>query len=307
VIAIDLGSNTIRFLHYDCQQKIQIAEYERAVRTAEGMANNSGNITDEAIARIIDAVTFAKTKMNFEEQSVQAFTTAAFRHANNSHEAIQAIYENTHIKFEIIDPEYEAHLCADAVYGAATMATDIKTLFIVDLGGASTEIIYKSESRTISKSFEMGIVTSATRYGSDYEGLLECIAPTLQQMKTFVDEINSQFGMPDAFASTAGTPTTIAALKLGMDYHSYDKARINTTKLLLCDIKKVFDTLVNLSHEKREAIVGENRGDLILTGIVIFLEIFKTINYEATVVYDDGLREGIAYDYCKETIKKEGL
>jgi exopolyphosphatase/guanosine-5'-triphosphate,3'-diphosphate pyrophosphatase len=59
---------------------------------------------------------------------------------------------------------------------------------------------------------------------------------------------------------------------------------------------------VNLPKDACENIVGKGRGDLILSGIVIFREIFKVINYNATVVYDDGLREGIAYAYCKEKL-----
>ncbi len=37
MIAIDLGSNTLRVLEYDCTTRKQISEYEKTVKTADGL------------------------------------------------------------------------------------------------------------------------------------------------------------------------------------------------------------------------------------------------------------------------------
>ena len=53
-----------------------------------------------------------------------------------------------------------------------------------------------------------------------------------------------------------------------------------------------------MSQEEREKWVGVGRYDLIFSGITILLEILKISGFSEMVVIDDGLREGIALQYC---------
>ena len=41
-------------------------------------------------------------------------------------------------------------------------------------------------------------------------------------------------------------------------------------------------------------------GDLIVSGILIFKELFKMSGFEKCIVIDNGVREGIAKDYCNQ-------
>lgn len=271
---------------------------ERVVRTAEGL-HECGRISNDALERIIAAVIEARAAIGFSP-TVKATATAAFRQAANAREALAYLREQTGITFEVIDAKREADLSAMAIYEAAGKITSAESLLILDIGGASTEIMYKDKNRSESLSFDVGIVTSANRFGENEAALVTSLEPMLGEIDAFVSNAIKRHGTPACFAATAGTPTTLAALKNGMDYATYDKARINGTMLSLRDINDTYCTLIQMDADTRDKMVGSKRGDLIMCGVVIFREIFKTIGYETCMVFDDGLREGIAIAACNE-------
>ena len=55
MIAIDLGSNTIRIVKWDCEKNEKIAEYEKIIKTADNLVNTK-EISKEALKRIIEAI-----------------------------------------------------------------------------------------------------------------------------------------------------------------------------------------------------------------------------------------------------------
>ena len=66
MVAIDLGSNTIRMIEYDCDKKEVLNSFEKIVKTADKLVD-SGVISDETIDRIVKAIEEAKEKLNFTD------------------------------------------------------------------------------------------------------------------------------------------------------------------------------------------------------------------------------------------------
>ncbi|NPA29519.1 MAG: phosphatase, partial [Epsilonproteobacteria bacterium] len=97
-----------------------------------------------------------------------------------------------------------------------------------------------------------------------------------------------------------GTPTTVAALKLGMDYASYDPQKINGTRVSLQDLSAQKRRLLAADENERKRLVGVGREDLIETGIEIFEALMRAFGVEEAVVIDDGLREGAALVGCRQ-------
>jgi len=108
----------------------------------------------------------------------------------------------------------------------------------------------------------------------------------------------ARYGGVDVLVATAGTPTTIASLKLGMDYATYDPRRINGTLLHANEPQHYLQELLSVPFEERERLVGVGRADLILAGILLFEAFFGIIDQEQCIVIDDGLREGVALSLC---------
>lgn len=164
MIALDLGSNTVRILHYDCENGKQLFSYEKVVKTADGLAK-TGQINDDAIQRVIDAVKQMQEEVDFSVAPIRAVTTEAVRRASNSDEVLAKIRQATGVSFEMISGDEEAKLTLLAAKNRLEKlryASD--TFVLVDIGGGSTELIFHYGEETISKSFPVGIVTIAQTY-----------------------------------------------------------------------------------------------------------------------------------------------
>jgi len=295
MVAIDLGSNTIRIVEYDCTSKTILNTYEKIVKTADNLVN-SGEISEEAIKRIIDAINEAKKIINFN--NVKAISTEALRQAKNRDEVIKKIKESTGVEFEVISGEIEAYYTAFATSVCLNMKNiQYKNMLLVDIGGGSTELIVSSKKGIISESFPIGIVTISQKYRS-IEALEYGIRQDTKPFKEFLNYTKQAY-RPDIFVASSGTPTTIAALKIGLDYFTYDGNKVNGVELTIDDLDEWMEKLLKMDMKQREKLVGIGRGDLIVSGIMIFKEIFRLSGFSKCIVCDMGVREGIAFDYCK--------
>ncbi len=159
MIACDLGSNTLRIVELDCNSGRRIHEFERMVKTADGLHKN-GLINDAAVERIILAIHEAKEIFDLSE--AYAVTTAAVRMAKNGEEVLEKIKDETGLSFIMIEAKKEAMLTALAVKWRLTKLGYDGSHLLMDLGGGSTEITLGENSQ----SFDVGIVTMAQKYGS---------------------------------------------------------------------------------------------------------------------------------------------
>jgi len=294
ITSIDLGSNSFRVLIYDCKNHKGIGDFETSVGTADKL-EETGKISSEAVNRIINAINTSIKKLHYTPHKAIARTTAAMRKASNSQEVLDQIKEQTNIDFKIIEPVEEARLTLLAVvYALKRHQLNDKKFILVDIGGGSTELIIKDRYKIYKKSFDVGIVTL-----SQTKNNIEVLSQYKIKMKEFIDSYNLNLDEFD-FISTAGTPTTIAALKLGMNYSTYDKHQINGTKVTLDDLENCLNIFKNNTPQYLENLVGTGRQDYIVTGVNIYQTIFDILEKNSSVVFDDGLREGIAINSCFE-------
>ncbi|MDD2357267.1 MAG: ethanolamine ammonia-lyase reactivating factor EutA [Thiovulaceae bacterium] len=302
MIAIDLGSNTLRCIAYDCQKKKWGKEYETVVRTADGLHVNK-IINEKAINRVITALLEADRKLNFSSHKVVAFTTEAMRQAQNSAEVLEEIFTKTGVFFEIIDGEREATLATKAVKNRLDISKLSSSSFtLVDIGGGSTEIIFYKNGNLTSKSFNIGIVT-LSESSNDIDEIQKNLDKLLIPVKEYISSYYVTYEKPEIFVQTAGTPTTIAAYLQNMNYHTYDASRINGYVLDQRGCQKTMDDLLAMDEQTRAFYVGVGREELIISGIIIVQKLYELLEYTSSVVIDDGLREGIALSYCEESVK----
>ncbi len=302
VTAIDLGSNTFRAVVLACDTLEKRAEYEKIVRTADGLVE-TGRISDAAVERIVAAAREAAEKIGFDG-TVRAVTTEAIRQAENTAEVLRKIRDATGIDFEIIDGESEARYTLLAVrHRLQKLALSSECFVMVDIGGGSTEILFVEGDRVKSKSFPVGIVTIAQRYGT-LEKIEKALGEEMAQMRLFVEACRREGFCSEPFVATAGTPTTVAAMMLGMEYATYDAKRINGTVVTRADLHTQLQRLLGLDEEVRRRLVGVGREDLIAAGILIFAHIYRILGTESAIVVDDGLREGVAIAECRRLMHR---
>jgi exopolyphosphatase/guanosine-5'-triphosphate,3'-diphosphate pyrophosphatase len=299
IIAIDLGSNSLRFLKMNCETKEVMGEYHTTVKTADGLAQ-TGLISQAAKERIVSAINEAKEQIDFTDATVKAVTTEAIRQAQNGQAILDDIEAETAIKFEVIDGDAEAKYALIAATNRLELLGQKPSSFMLaDIGGASTELIFHYGSKTFSKSFNIGVVTVTQSFKSISE-VANAIPALMNPLKLFCDEVYAEHGAVKMFVATAGTPTTLAAMKHGMEYATYDSSRVQGTILTQKDLVSQLSKLLTMSNEERTKTVGVGREDLIATGVLIYEELYTIGSFKESTVIDDGVREGVAYDGCSK-------
>ena len=262
--------------------------------------HQSGHISDEAVERVLNAIKDADDLFDFKANDVKAVTTAAMRMAENSSEVLQRLRIEGGIDFKVIDADREAYFSVTAVehrLNRLNIASD--SFVLIDIGGGSTEVIFISKDTMQSQSFPIGIVTVAQQCETP-DDVKKLLSELLVPVKKYVDKYYKRNEKPKTFVNTAGTPTTIAAFLQGMTYQTYDVSKINGYVLTTEACQKALEGLIELDEETRAAYVGVGRETLIVAGVVIVQMFYELLGFDESIVIDDGVREGVAIDYCQD-------
>jgi len=295
IISIDLGSNSFRVLKYDGKNHKILDEYHQVVGLADGLVK-SGIISKEAQKRVVNALKTASQKLDFDTKDAICVTTEAMRKAKNSKEVLEYLKEQTNANFNIISSNEEARLILLAVK-YALKRENIKTnkFMLLDIGGGSTELVINKDEEFFSKSFDFGVVTISQNIQNS--SLEDDLNARKLELKEFLSKI--EFDLKDfLFIATAGTPTTLAALKLGIDYFNYDKSLVNGTKIYYKDLEDSLNLLKTKSLEEATKLVGKGRIEFMEVGIYIYKMFFEALDKDVSIVFDDGLREGVAINFA---------
>jgi exopolyphosphatase/guanosine-5'-triphosphate,3'-diphosphate pyrophosphatase len=295
IIAIDLGSNTIRVSKVDEKTQNRVKEYQKVVQTAKNISLNGGYIENSTIKRVIKAIDESKEIIEYSKNDkIIAVTTQALRVAKNQKDVLKKIYKKTGIKFRVISEEEEAYLTFLAIESRAKkLKIKNPILSSIDLGGASTEIVF---DKNYSKSFSIGLVTLYDRYKS-LKKIKQNIKKELKPIKLY---IKNKKVKKFSLISTAGTATTLAALKHNLNYNNYNYKLINGSKIKLHDFKVYSKILKSMGKKERDKLIGKNRYKLLMTGFITLKGILKLFKKKSSIVVDDGLREGIVIEYMNK-------
>ena len=295
IVSVDLGSNSFRVLKYDYINHKIISEYNEVVGMADGLID-TGLISFEAQQRVVNAILHSVQIINYDPKNAVCVATAAMRKASNNKEVLKYFKDKTGITFEIIDGNEEARLTLLAVkYALKREKINSSKFILLDIGGGSTEIIVNTNDNYSAHSFDFGIVTMTQKY-LKYHDLHNDLDSRKKDIKEFLDSLNLDLS-DYSFVATAGTPTTIAAIKLGQDFFSYDRNIVNGAIVDLNDLEYCLNIFKNSSKEEIARLVGRGRVEFIEVGIFIYKAIFEVLNKKESIVLDDGLREGVAINY----------
>ncbi|MDS1314650.1 Ppx/GppA phosphatase family protein [Aliarcobacter butzleri] len=296
IVTIDLGSNSFRVLKYDYKNHKIISEFNEVVGMADGLVETL-NISKDAMIRVINAINKASQDLNFDPKDAVCVTTAAMRKALNNKEVLSFFEEKTGAKFSIIDANEEARLTLLAVkYALKREKINSENFVLLDIGGGSTEIVVNTAQNYEAKSFDFGIVTM-TQKSIKKEDLEKDLDDRKIQIKEFLTSL--KIDLKDySFVATAGTPTTIAAIKLGQDYFSYDRNIVNGTKVNLNDLEDSLKIFKSHSKDELTKLVGQGRVEFMEVGTYIYKMVFQVLQKDESIVLDDGLREGVAINYA---------
>lgn len=290
---IDVGTNTLLLLIVD-EAMQPIVDLCRFGRLGKGL-DASGRLAADAIAasleicreyrRVLDAHGVARPIV---------IATQAAREAGNAADFIGPAEQILNAPIGVITGEREAELAALAVARTFPELAAARYL-VVDVGGGSTEVITVDRGRvTAQVSMPIGAVRLTERHlGGDPPS-----APEIAALTADIDRHLAALTLPRGVPviGTAGTATTLGAIKLGLD--RYDPEAVTGLRLSRDTVMVMLGRLLATPVADRKKIPGlePERADVIAAGAAIFARILQTIDATVLITCDRGIRWGLAYE-----------
>lgn len=302
---IDIGTNSVKLLVADVVNGKAEPVLEDSEQTRLGAGFYETQLLQgQAILQTAKAVTeFVRRAQGLEASSIRIIATSAARDARNQAEFRQAIERAAGLKIEIISGEQEADWAFQGVTSDPNLAS--QPLLLLDVGGGSTEFILgRGEQKHFRESFQLGTVrlleklppadppTSAqlTQCRKWVKDFLEAevrpkLGPALKK-ETKLDEEQR----PAQLIGTGGTTTILARMEAKLT--SYDRQRIEATRLSLEQVRVHAEKLWGMPLGERKMIVGlpKKRADVILPGVVVYEGIMEAFGFHELRVSTRGLR-----------------
>lgn len=300
IASIDIGTNTFRILVGEVKDKeLKKLYIDRVITRLGGGFSKEKRIPEEAAGRAIRVLGgFANILKEYGVAKIRAVATSVVRESINGYEFLERVRRETGIRAEVISGEEEARLTVKGVLKSVSANSEYSVIF--DVGGGSTEYVLVEQSEILGlKSTNLGVVHLTERF-------LEGNMPSKSDIGAISEEIwdvlSSELSwMSKAYSNdltligTAGTPTTLAAIELGLG--NYDPDLVNGFVLKKNAALKIFDTLIRIPSEERLRIRGLEKGreDVIIPGALIVLKTMERFSKDEILVSDGGLLEGVAY------------
>ena len=217
IASIDIGSNTVRLLILEStdDQKLNLLVSKREVtRLGEGI-DAQGKLTQHRMQKTLKVLSrFRQICLEKGDPPLFAVATSAVREASNGKEFVRLAKKTTGIDIKIIPWEEEARLTLEGVYWK--IPHENRKVITLDIGGGSTEFIL-SEGKNIKGfcSTSLGVVRLTEKFitqhpvdEKEYHSLQNHLQCELQAVRNKLSTFP-----PELLIGTAGTVTTLAALK----------------------------------------------------------------------------------------------
>ena len=298
--SIDIGSNTIRLLLGKVKDNRidEVFSGRKITRLGNGV-NQTGRLQDKNIeASIAVLEKFTSIISRHGVKHIKAVATSALREASNSDLFIKKAFAHTGLSIEVISGRKEADLILKGIISSFPYSIPIthKSLFIVDMGGGSTEWIFYKENYPVDMgSIPIGVIKLAEKIKTDPVSEAD-IAGLNKEILAFLDGIKTRIGpyleKDTGLIGTAGTFTTIASLDLRLE--TYSREKIHLHNLPLNTLQAISKKLIALPLEERKKVIGlePDRADLIIPGIQFTINTMEFFKFDELTISDYGLLEG---------------
>ncbi|MBK4715013.1 MULTISPECIES: guanosine-5'-triphosphate,3'-diphosphate diphosphatase [Tenebrionibacter/Tenebrionicola group] len=298
--AIDLGSNSFHMLVVrEVAGSIQtLARIKRKVRLAAGLdADNM--LSREAMARGWQCLQlFSERLQDIPQTQIRVVATATLRLATNAAIFIERAQAILGCPVQVISGEEEARLIYQGV--AHTTGGDDRRL-VVDIGGASTELVTGTGAQTSSLfSLPMGCVTWLERYFTDRALAKENFAAAEQAAREVLRPLVGKLRY-HGWKACVGASGTVQALQeimmaQGMDEH-----------ITLLKLRQLRQRAIQCGRLEELEIEGLtlDRALVFPSGLAILIAIFTELNIESMTLAGGALREGLVYGMLHLTVEQD--
>jgi exopolyphosphatase/guanosine-5'-triphosphate,3'-diphosphate pyrophosphatase len=288
--AIDIGSNAVRLLISTITEqagKEPIFKKTSLVRVPIRLGADvfmTKLISEENKIRLKDTMEAFKLLMKSHKiEKYKACATSAMREADNGEEVAKLILEKTGVEINIIDGTDEAAMIAATDLNVLIQSD--KTYLYVDVGGGSTEFTLYSQGKTIvSRSFKLGTVRLLENMVKD---------ELWQETEAWIKKVTKDYSKINLIGS-GGNINNI--------FKSSGKSEGKPLSFLY--LSSYYQLLNSFTYEERitELNLNEDRADVIIPAIKIYLSAMKWTRARRIYVPKIGLSDGIIRSLYQENV-----
>lgn len=293
--AIDLGSNSFHMLvvrHVNGSVQT-MAKIKRKVRLAAGLDEHN-ELSQEAMQRGWDCLSlFAERLQDIPTQNIRIVGTATLRTATNVDRFLEQANRILGHPIEVIDGEEEA---ATIYKGVAHTSGGIGRRLVVDIGGASTELIIgeKFDAKALT-SLKMGCVTWLERHFKDRQLNEANFQQAIDAAKASLQPILERY-LALGWDTCVGASGTVQALQEIMLAQGMDEV------ITLAKLKRLQKQAMLADHLEELEIEGLTleRALVFPSGLSILIAIFELLKIDSMTLAGGALREGLVYEMVDE-------
>ena len=281
--AIDIGSNAARLLISEVtKQPKQEPVFNKInlVRVPLRLGFDvfeTGEISKAKVKMLMQTLKAYQHLLEaYQIKHVYACATSAMRDARNSKDIIRKVKLETGIEIKVISGQEEASFIYEN-HVAENLDSDHSYLYI-DVGGGSTELTFFANGSLVSKeSFNIGTIRLLKNQIKE---------KAWDEMKDYVKK-NIKSALPSIAIGSGGNITKILSM-----------SKTKEGKPLSLDLlKDYYKELSSVSLEDRMQLYGlkEDRADVIVPALLIYVQIMKWADIDAIYVPKIGLVDGLMH------------
>jgi exopolyphosphatase/guanosine-5'-triphosphate,3'-diphosphate pyrophosphatase len=285
---IDLGSNSFHMLTVTKQENgfIVVSKHKQKVRLAAGL-NGDKQLDQATMEKGWECLkNFRLLLDQIQPVCVLITATAALRIAVNNQHFLTKAEQILNYPINLISGIQEAETIFKGV--SYTEKTD-KELFVLDIGGASTELVLgKGNKVHVANSLNIGCVTWLSHYFADDLLNEYNFNNAINAARQVISTVKSQY-ITFNWELTLGASGTIQAISEINQIQQLDSC---ITIALLQQIKQ---QCIQCKTIKTLKIVGldESRVPVFASGLAILIAIFESLNIHSMQRSNGALREGL--------------
>ena len=281
--AIDIGSNAARLLIIDVvigpsgkHEFVKLTLVRVPLRLGFDVFER-GSISEEKAQMLIKTILSYKLLIDvYQVKEYITAATSAMRDASNAREILERVRQESGIEIKVITGEEEASFIYEN-HVAENLNTQESYLYI-DVGGGSTELSFFSDGKLVSKeSFNIGTIRLLKNQVTEDHW---------NQMKKFIKEKTTGYHHITAIGS-GGNINKIFSL-------SKRKEGKPLNLELLRNYYKEFSSLP-LSQRISLYKLREDRADVIVPALLIYINVMKWADTEEIFVPKIGLADGLIH------------
>ena len=293
---IDLGSNTIRLSIYSYEDhKINTIFTQKEVGGLAGFVAN-GVLNVQGIEKACDILKHLKDiAMKFvEPKDIHLFATASLRNIKNQSQVAKSIETQTGLHPQLLTGEDEASLD----FMGVTAFTSFERGLMVDIGGASTELIFIENYQPVMvRSLPVGCLSLYMQYVHE---IIPSHSEKKKIKKAVIRELDTLEWGGEKHPLILGIGGTLRAVSkiTNLMFH-------NSVQLGIMDAKLTKDIFRLLKHKKKNVYHAvykcvPERTLTIVPGLIILRQIIKRFGCEKIAISPFGVREGFL---CNRVLK----